>query len=330
MGGDSSPILLFDAVLQAAQSLGAQITWVVFATQSIVDEISQSASSSLISSIEFHIAQEVITMDDEPIGAIRRKKNSSLVIGMRLLRKKGLDAFVSAANTGALIAYATLFLPHIAEIKRPALLAVLPTLKGSVAVVDVGGNVSSKSHHLVQFAQMGAAYIRCCHGIPIPTIGLLNIGVESKKGTSNVKLAYQALQELVYPKSLFHFIGNIEGREVFQGKVDVLVTDGFSGNIFLKTSEGVSSFIIDLLKQNLSVHSEALSSAAKMLNQRLNYEESQGAILCGIDRLVIKCHGSTSTNGMYNALVGAVSLVKNQFITQFKEQLSLGLTNSVD
>ncbi len=162
-----------------------------------------------------------------------------MIRGIRNLKERDIDAFVTAGNTGALIAAATIILPMLPEVARPALMALLPTRKGLVTVIDVGGNVSVKAPQLVQFAKMGVAFQRTYRNCPNPTVGLLNIGAESKKGTPEHRQAYDALSEA--PNMTF--IGNVEGREVFQGRVDVLATDGFTGNVFLKTSEGVSSFI---------------------------------------------------------------------------------------
>lgn len=324
MGSDSSSLLLFEAVVRAASSL-QDTTLIAFATQTVVDEIWTnphllSFLSPKPGKIEFHLISEVIEMDDDPLTAIRQKKNSSLVVGMKLLKKKHLDAFVSAGNTGALVASATLFMPLLPGIKRAALLATLPTEKGSVVVIDVGGNVSCKAHHLVQFALMGAAYQRCSQGIEKPSVGLLNIGVESKKGTSVVRQAYQILENTNDSETLpMRFIGNIEGREVFQGKVDVLVTDGFTGNVLLKTSEGVSYFILDHLQRSLRD-----SKSEKVLSHLLHhfdYEEYPGAIVCGIDSIAVKCHGQSTASGFFNAIIGAADLVKNDFIQQIKKQL---------
>jgi glycerol-3-phosphate acyltransferase PlsX len=329
MGSDSSSEALFKAVLQAAEQF-ADATLVVFATQSIVDYIWSTPSLAgplniLPKRIIFHLVSDVIEMIDEPVIAVRQKKNSSLVVGMRLLKKRYLDAFVSAGNTGALIAGATLLLPLLEGIKRPALLATLPTEKGCVAVIDVGGNVSCKAHYLVQFAQMGAAYQRSAHAIENPAVGLLNIGVESKKGTSEVRRAYQILFDRFSSAGLdrgMHFVGNVEGPEVFQGKVDVLVTDGFTGNILLKTCEGTSSFILGHLKLALSGISDPEREViVRDFTRHFDYEEYAGAILCGIDCVVVKCHGKSSTKGFFNAIRGAAGLVRNGFINQIKHHL---------
>lgn len=324
MGSDRSPAYLFQAIEQAAQEF-PQVHFVVFVTQTALDEILLQSAVQLPvrrAHLEFQVVTDVVEMHDEPLLAIRRKKNSSLALGIKLLKKRFLDGFVSAGNTGALIAGATLSLPLLPGIKRPALLATLPTQKGVVAIIDVGGNLSCIAHHLVQFAQLGAAYQRCCLGIGQPRVGLLNIGAESKKGTSELRQAYELLEQLSQ-KGEMMFAGNIEGRQVFQGAVDVLVTDGFTGNILLKTSEGVSSFILHQLRHTL--HELAPENCAAILasmQNQFDYEEYNGAIICGIDCVAVKCHGQSSSKGFFRGIEGAIQLVKNGFITQIKTHLS--------
>lgn len=308
MGSDTAPLVLFDAVLQIASQLSDPDSLVVFATQSVIDSIQTGLCNK---HIEFQLVQEFIEMNDEPIASVKHKKSSSIVIGIRLLKKRKIDAFVSAGNTGALLASATLSLPKLPTITRPALLAVLPTKKGSVAVIDVGGNVSCKASHLVQFAKMGAAYQSCMLDLEHPAIGLLNVGAESKKGTAEVRQAYQILQE---GSPQFAFVGNVEGVEVFQGKADVLVTNGFTGNVLLKTTEGVASFIFDTLK-GAGVNAPGIS-------KQFDYAEYPGAILCGVDGIVIKCHSYSSSRAMYTSLKGAIHLVRQNFLSQIKSRLT--------
>ena len=330
-GGDNSPQILFQAVIRAAESLSSVSSFVVFATPSTVTDLENLFSDELKSSsgkrIEFYPISDVIAMSDDPLFSIRQKKKSSIVQGIRLVKKHQLNAFISAGNTGAIITSATLQLPKLPGVKRVALLAVMPTLTGSVAVLDVGGNVSCKSQHLIQFAQMGAAYQACCEGIEVPKVGLLNIGVEAKKGTSTVRQAYQDLEKLCSQedpssKVKMNFSGNIEGRDVFQGNVDVVVTDGFTGNVLLKTSEGMASFILesirDVLKQTPSEKFHEISSE---LQRRFNPSEHPGAILCGVEGIVIKCHGNASSHAMFNAIKGAVTLIEKQFVEKIKQQL---------
>lgn len=326
MGSDNSPINLFEAVKMAAQQQDSSTILVVIATHSIVNELKhQNVNSNPdCARIEFFPVPDAISMSDEPLYAAAHKKGSSLVVGVRLLKKRWLDALVTAGNTGALIATATLQLPKLPGIKRLALLAVLPTVKGSVAVLDVGGNVSCKAHHLVQFAYLGAAYQSCSENIAVPKVALLNIGVEAIKGTSATQQAYQTLKEQLPPKQLqMHFQGNIEGRDVFKGEIDVIVTDGVTGNVLLKTSEGVSSFIFDYIKEGLFTNATSeMVQNFKDLKSYFNYQEYPGAIVCGVEGLVIKCHGNSSVKAMSSSINGAVHLVSQDLISRMKAKLT--------
>lgn len=330
MGSDSSPQVLFEAVLQVAEQLDASHCLLVIATHNAIEELMRGGGFPVPAQnkarIEFQLVSDVIAMGDEPLSAIRHKKGSSLVTGIRLLKKRMIDAFVSAGNTGALIASSSLQLRMLPGIHRPALLASLPTETGSVAVVDVGGNVACKAHHLVQFAHMGAAYQRCSKGIETPRVGLLNIGVESKKGHAEVRQAWQILKEQtelvaaggIVPR--MHFVGNIEGREVFRGNIDVLVTDGFTGNVLLKTSEGTAVFIFDVLRQRFS-RDAAIQEGLDDMQRFFSSSEYPGAIVCGVDGIVVKCHGNASTKAMQSCIRGAITLVHRQLLAKIKEQL---------
>jgi glycerol-3-phosphate acyltransferase PlsX len=326
MGGDSPPQVLFEAVQLAAEQLGPSYSLLVIATKSVVDQLALShrctPSEKSRAPIEFHIVADTITMGDEPLGAVRRKKGSSIVVGIRLLKKKLIQAFVSIGNTGALVASATLSLPMLPGIKRPALLTVLPTASKFVAVLDVGGNVSCKALHLVQFAHLGAAYYQAIYGIRKPVVSLLNIGIESKKGTKEVCQAYGILKtESQDPSCPMQFLGNIEARQVFQGVVDVLVTDGFTGNVLLKTTEGVAEFIFGFLNQTLEAqHITSLKNSLDDLQKHFSYDEYPGAFVCGVDGIVVKCHGYSSVKALLNGIKGAVDLVEKQVIERIKAQ----------
>lgn len=327
MGGDSPPQLLYPAVIKAAKQLDAECTLLVIATKQVVDGMSHMIAKSPprgSARIEFQIAEDVIAMGEDPLSAIRKKSKSSLVLGMRLLKKKALDAFVSCGNTGALIASATLFLPHLPGISRPALLVPLPTKKGPVAVLDVGGMVSCKAEHLIHFAHLGAAYQRAVQGVKFPTVGLLNIGVESKKGTAEVRQAYEHLQGLNDIDSKMHFAGNVEGREVFNGSVDVLVTDGFTGNVMLKTAEGVSAFIFDALQDIMKGASKEFREAFVDLQKHFTYSEYPGAIICGVDGLVMKVHGNASEEALFSSILGAADCVRKEVIPLIKKSMMSG------
>ena len=329
MGSDRSPQLLFEAIQQAACELPATATLIAIATPELISSLQTSFSSSFSSSnlaasssakIEFAPAEEIVTMEESPLAAIRSKKRSSLAVGISLLKKRSINAFISAGNTGALIGFARLLLPMLPGIQRPALLAVIPTITGSVAVLDVGANVSCKASQLVEFAQLGITYQRHMQNIPNPSAGLLNIGVEAGKGTVELREAYQILEQQRLEGKI-NFIGNVEGREVFQGKVDVLVTDGFTGNVFLKTSEGVSAFVFEWLKGALTSDSskeikketeKETGEILSTLKKRFDYTEYPGAILCGVEGIVIKCHGNAGSKAIINGIKRAFRLASHQ------------------
>jgi phosphate acyltransferase len=326
MGSDRSPQVLFDAVIQAAKQLDISHTFIVFADQEAIYALSdlkrQVSTSPSMAAIEFYPVKEVITMHDEPVEAVRKKKHSSLVLGIKLLKKKNqetLDAFVTAGNTGALVAAATLNLPLLHGMRRPAILASLPTEGGHVSIIDVGGNVSCKAAYMVSFAKLGACFENICHGILHPKVGLLNVGAEVKKGTHEHRLAHQILST---HENRFEFVGNVEGREIFQGKVNVLVTDGFTGNILLKTTEGVASFILDFLKKSGSaVSSPHMQHLLQQMQTHFSYNEYPGAILLGTEGVVVKCHGDSSSKALFNGIKAAIGYVEADLISKLKALL---------
>lgn len=319
LGSDTSPQLLLAAVLDFSQALKSPTRLCLFGTKTLFD------SKNFPSSVSCVTVEEIITMEDDPLSAIRHKKGASICVGMRMLKKGELSAFVSAGNTGALIASATTSLSTLPGIARPALLTLLPTRHKEIAVLDVGANVSFKVEHLLQFASMGIAYQKS-RGIPHPTVGLLNIGSEAKKGTPELREAYQKLQLLNQNSPSPIFTGNIEGKDVFKGQIDVLVTDGFTGNIFLKTAEGIASFILDELQQTAAEDcSPHLKGALATLRHRLHYAEYPGAILCGVEGIVIKCHGDSSPQALTNSIKGAIRLVEHAFLEKIKAELSIFL-----
>ena len=328
MGSESSPEKLFEAVIEVSELTDNVVKFVVFVTNDAAASLLGKFSSEVLqdkvgSKVDLCFVTEFITMDDEPLSAVRLKRESSLAVGIKQLGEGKIDAFVTSGNTGALIACSTIALNPLPGLERSALLAVLPTKDTSLAMVDVGGNVSCKPQHLVQYAHIGAAYQRCSLGIEVPKIGLLNIGVESKKGTSEVREAYRILEEQAsLPDSKISFVGNVEGREVFLGGVDVLVTDGFTGNVLLKTSEGVSSFILEYLQDAMKDSpSNELHRTLYSLQRHFSYEEYPGAFVCGVDGIVVKCHGAATKKAMIKSIVGAITLVQNNLLDKIKEEL---------
>lgn len=321
LGSDTSPNELLDAILSFSRELPPSVHLTLFGTPSLVERTRPPTDNVL-----FHIVEDVITMEDAPLSAIRAKKNSSLCLGIRMLKEGLLQAFISAGNTGALIACAKIELPELPHVDRPALLTLLPTRFNEIAVLDVGANTSYKAEHLVQFASMGVAYQKS-RGIAMPRVGLLNIGSEAKKGTPELQAAYNELLALSQKENpSFSFSGNIEGRDVFHGEIDVLVTDGFTGNVFLKTAEGIATVIMeDLHTPFVQESSPHIKEILAEMRQRLNYAEYPGAVLCGIDGIVMKCHGNSSPKSLISSIAVASRLVQHQFLTQVKKELEKNL-----
>lgn len=326
MGSDSSPSILFSAVLRALEKCKQECSFTLFASQEWIFRLSSLPAYSFLppDSLKFQLSGDPILMEDEPLFAVKSKKDASLMVGLRFLKRNLVDAFISAGNTGALVSAATLSLKRIPGIYRPALLAALPTKKGPVAIVDVGGTLSCRSGHLIQFAQMGVAYTRCYKAKGIPVVGLLNIGSESMKGSPILQRVHDELRDLARSSihfgapSAFEFAGNIEGRDVFEGNVDVLVTDGFTGNVFLKTAEGTAAFILDSLKK---VGADV--SKLEMLHRNFDYTEHPGAVLCGVDGVIVKCHGNGIESAIFHSIMGAIALVQKNFVEHMKTALLL-------
>lgn len=296
MGNDNAP----QNLLEALKGISIPSRTILFA-------IGSPEFQKIAHPFQYVPVSEVIEMDEPPLLALKRKKNASIPTGIRLLKEGKIDAFVSAGNTGALVSSAKMILGSLPGILRPCLLALMPTKKNPVAVLDVGANVEAKAAHLVQFASIGAAFQKT-RGIENPNIGLLNIGSEPLKGTSELKMAYNDLQK----RKTIRFAGNIEGKSVFDGDVDVLVTDGFTGNVFLKTAEGIVSLILDKIQVD--------QSQVKKF-QSLHYAEYPGAILAGIRGIVIKCHGYSTPKGFTNAVLGAIELAKEGFVQKLINEL---------
>ena len=258
------------------------------------------------------LCKETIEMKDNPLSSVRLKKESSMVCGIKALQKDDLEAFVSLGNTGALLASSKLFLSPLAGIERPAFITTIATRRNVVAVLDVGATLSCSADHLVQFALMGIAFQES-QGIEHPKVALLNVGTEENKGGPVLQEAFIKLKK--YPQ----FIGNIEGREVFEGTVDVLLTDGWTGNIFLKTAEGSASFIFDHIQHTISLPPEAL----EVLQKKVLYTEYPGAVLAGVDKIVLKCHGNSTATSFFYGIQEACSLIEKKWIHKIKLHLGL-------
>jgi len=270
-------------------------------------------------------------MEDSAATAARKKKDSSIRVAARLMRDGGVSGVVSAGNTGAVMATVKMVLGTLSVVDRPALSTVLPTQKGKPAILlDVGANVDCKPHHLEQFAVMGDIYSRAIFGIRRPRVGLLSIGEEDTKGNELTREAFKSLK-----LAPINFIGNVEGRDIFKGEIDVIVCDGFTGNVALKLSEGLIETFAGMLKQELEKTIAAkvgyilAERAFRAFRRRLDYSEYGGAPLLGAKGITIVCHGGSNSNAIKNAIRVAHDFCKhnvNQVIeTEFKK---LGITRT--
>lgn len=304
MGGGTAPNLLLQSILH--EDLDVDLVFFVSS------EFSETSAYMVV-------CPEFIEMDENPVTAVRQKRASTLAMGLQYLKEKKIDAFVSCGHTGALLLSAKRTLPLLPRIERPALLTLLPTHGRDMAVLDVGANLSLKPAHLLQLAAMGIAYQKS-RGVDHPVVGLLNVGREALKGTAQMRDAYQKLETLNDNRRVF--IGNIEGREAFLGEIDVIVCDGLTGNIFLKTAEGIANFVLTEL-EHLAGEEEftPFKKVLSRLRHRFHYDAYPGALLCGVEGIVIKCHGDASPAALINGIKGACHLVKHRFLHAIKNQL---------
>ncbi len=321
MGGDHAPRPEVEGAVLAARELGVRILLV--GQQDVVKrELARHPHRSL--PLELVHASEVITMKDAPMRAFRRKKDSSAHVAARLVRAGQADGLVSAGNTGAVMAVARFVLGTLESVDRPALAAPFPTTRGGVAVLlDVGANVDSKAAHLEQFAVMGEIYYRVIFGTRRPKVALLSIGEEEMKGNELTREAYNRLKQMP-----IHFAGNVEGRDVFAGNVNVIVCDGFIGNIALKISEGLAQHIVTLLKNAL--RSTLSSQVGSLLSRRayqdfkkkIDYSEYGGAPLLGVRGVTVIGHGGSNANAIKNAIRVAAELVRSKANEKIEQELS--------
>ena len=328
MGSDHSPAVEVDGAVQAALEYGIPI--VLVGQEPRLRELLANYETPG-PSLEIVHASEVVTMDDSAAAAVRRKKDSSIRVAERLMREGAVSGVVSAGNTGAVMATAKLMAGTLPVVDRPALSTVLPTQKGKPAILlDVGANVDCKAHHLEQFAIMGDIYSRTIFGIRRPRIGLLSIGEEDSKGNELTKEVFKSLK-----RAPINFIGNVEGRDIFKGDVDVIVCDGFTGNVALKLSEGLIETFTAMLGQELQKTLSAkvgyifAQNAFRQFKRRLDYSEYGGAPLLGIRGITIVCHGRSNANAIKNAIRVAHEFCKHNVNHVIEAEFTkLGLTKT--
>ena len=321
MGGDNAPRPEVEGSVLAARELGVRVI-LVGQPNVVRAELAKHAAPNL--PIEIVPASEVITMHDHPAQAFRRKKDSSIHVATRLVREAKADGVVSAGNTGAVMTVARFLLGTLESVDRVALAAPFPNAKGGVSVLlDVGANVDSKPEHLVQFAVMGEIYYRATFGNRRPRVGLLSVGEEEIKGNELTREVYTRLK-----KSAVHFVGNVEGGDLFSGNVDVIVSDGFVGNIALKICEGLAVQIFGLLKK--SIQSSLASQvgflfsrgALKGLRKTIDYTEYGGAPLLGVRGVCVIAHGRSNAKAVKNAIRVAAGLARAQINEKIEQELS--------
>ena len=326
MGGDNAPLAPVVGALQANREFGAQIT-LVGRGQEILEVLRSQGIADLPEGMEIANADEVVDMHDDPANVIRKKKNSSMVIGLRMLAEGDGHAFVSAGSTGALLSGATLIVKRVKGIRRAAMGPAMPNKAGGKTVIlDCGANAECTPEFLLQFGLVGSLYAQKSLGVANPRVGLLNIGTEDTKGTQLQKDTYALLQD-AHEKGLLNFVGNVEGRDVPLGAVDVVVCDGFSGNVLLKSIEGTAMFMGSMLKHKVFKGAWAkigylfCKKGVKELKKMLDYREIGGTPFLGIRKPVIKAHGSSDALAFRNAIKQAMDAAKNDI----SEELEQGL-----
>jgi phosphate acyltransferase len=300
MGGDHAPEAIVEGAVQAASEYGVAI--ILVGPEDLVQKELEKYDTSLLS-IEVKHASQVVDMHDLPSVALRRKRDSSLHVAINLIRQGEADAAVSAGNTGAAMAIGKLACRMLEGVERPALAAALPNIDGATIIIDVGANVDCKPIHLLQFAVMGHVYAREVFGIEAPRIGLLSTGEEETKGTVLTKEVFEPLRE-----ADLNFIGNAEGRDVFNGRADVIVCDGFTGNVVLKASESLAKAMGLILREGFSQSWRTklgyllVKPVIQHLRKRTDYTEYGGAPLLGLNGIVIVSHGSSKAKALKNAI----------------------------
>ncbi len=320
MGGDNAPEAVVKGALNAAAAFEDIDIVLVGREEDIRKELAGATYDQR--RIEIIAASEVIEMCDSPAAAIRKKKDSSMVVGMNMLSRKEGDIFISAGNTGALVAGGTLIVRRINGVKRPAIATQLPTRTGSVLLIDAGANADCKPSYLAQFGVMGSVYMKQVMDIKEPKVGLVNIGGEEEKGNRLTQAAYGMMKT-----APIQFVGNAEGRDLLSGRYDVIVCDGFTGNIILKFLEGTAGVIMGTLKA--SIMKSALSKigalfmkgAFRDLKKKFDYTEYGGALLLGLSGGVMKAHGSSDAKAIESAIKMARKFISGGVVQAIYESV---------
>lgn len=323
MGGDHAPGEIVAGALRASEELGVKVL-LVGDPQQIAAAFPPNINRERV---EIVPSEEAIAMDEEPLNAVRRKRKASINVAMDLVKQKRADAVFSAGHSGAAMASALLRLGRLPGIDRPAIGTVFPTIMAGkpVLILDVGANVDCRPKFLEQFAVMGSTYSKYVLGNPDPKVGLLNIGEEDTKGNEVALRAHQMLRE----NTQINFIGNAEGRDVLSGEFDVIVCDGFVGNVLLKFAEAIGGVILQILREELpqglhgQIGTAILKPNLKRIKQRMDHAEHGGALLLGVDGVCFIGHGSSQAPSIFNAIRMAKEAVDNQVLQRLRSQYEI-------
>ena len=329
MGGDNAPQAPVMGAIQAAKDFGAQIT-LVGRGEEILEAMRQQGINDLPEGIEIAHADDVVDMHDDPAAVVRKRKNSSMIVGLKMLSDGLGDAFVSAGSTGALLTGATLVVKRVKGIRRAAMGPVMPNKAGGKTVIlDCGANAECTPEFLLQFGLVGSLYAKKYLGVDKPRVGLLNIGTEDSKGTQLQKDAY-ALLTNACEKGILNFVGNVDARAVPLGAVDVIVCDGFAGNVLLKTIEGTAAFMGSLMKHKIfkrnffsKIGYLFCKPGVDEVMNMLDYRQIGGTAFLGIKKPVIKAHGSSDALAFRNAVRQAMDTAKSDISAELEEGLKL-------
>lgn len=336
MGGDNSPDEIIKGCVEAIDELESEI--ILVGNEQIINEkvkefYGKESISEVNEKLSIKNATEVITNEESPTEAIKRKKDSSMVVAFKMLKEGEGDAFVSAGSTGAFMAGGLLLVGRIKGIDRPALCPILPSHSGKgFMLIDSGANTNCRPINLLQFAQMGQVYMKNVMNVENPNVGLLNIGAEEGKGNELMKDTFAKLSE----NENVNFYGNVEGRYLFDDLVDVVVTDGFTGNVALKTIEGMGLMITKLLKEELmrtkwsTFLALLMKPYLKKFKKRMDYSEYGGALLLGIKKPMVKCHGSANAKIVRITLKQAENFAKNNVVEEIESIISKEAKKDID
>lgn len=318
MGGDHAPKAIVEGAMMAIETF-EQLEIILVGDEEKINPFLTDKTR-----IDIIHTTTVISSDDEPVRAVRKKKDASLVLMAKEVKEKRADACISAGNTGALMSAGLFQVGRIKGVERPALSPTLPTVdKKGFVLLDVGANVEAKAKHLMQYGIMGSIYAEKVRGVNKPRVGLLNVGTEDGKGTELTKQAFDLLKE-----APINFVGNVEARDLLSGQFDVVVTDGFSGNVALKTVEGTAMMMFSMLKKTFmsslktKIAALVLKKDLKALKNELDYAEYGGALLFGLKAPVVKAHGSSNPRAIFSAIRQTVTMVEHRVTETIAETMA--------